>query len=219
MSIHKASLFALLTTALLAAPACDSAADNAPEATVSEPAPATDKAADAAKADASAEARSLALVADKSSIEFVGAKVTADHRGKFGTPKGSLQLAGKDQVKTMSVEVDTTELQIEPAKLGEHLKSPDFFDVAKYPSASFTLTSVAAKAGDKGATHEVTGQLELRGVKKTVTFPATVTFGESGVDASAVFKINRKDFGITYAGMADDLIKDDVVLDLKLSFA
>ena len=119
----------------------------------------------------------------------------------------------------MSIEVNTTELSIEPAKLGEHLKSPDFFDVAKYPKASFTFASIAAKAGEKGATHEVTGELELRGVKKTVTFPAKVTFGDAGVDASATFKINRQDFGITYAGMADDLIKDDVVLDLKLSFA
>ena len=97
----KSTLFALLATALLAAPACDSAADKAPEAKVSDAAPAKaeEKPADAPKAEAPAKARSLALVADKSSVEFVGAKVTADHRGKFGAPN---RLSSSSPARTRS---------------------------------------------------------------------------------------------------------------------
>ena len=50
---------------------------------------------------------------------------------------------------------------------------------------------------------------------KQVTFPATIKVAE-GVHVQAEFAINRKDFGINYAGMADDLIKDDVLIKLEL---
>ena len=100
-------------------------------------------------------------------------------------------------------------------KLTGHLMAPDFFDVAKYPKATFESTEIK-KGGDNGATHTITGNLDFHGVKKSITFPAKITESATEIVADAEFVINRKDFGITYAGMADNLIKDDVVLKLKL---
>jgi polyisoprenoid-binding protein YceI len=66
-----------------------------------------------------------------------------------------------------------------------------------------------------GATHTVTGDLELRGVKKSITYPATIKVTGDAVSLDSEFAINRKDFRITYAGRADDLIRDEVVLRLS----
>jgi len=95
------------------------------------------------------------------------------------------------------------------------LKTADFFDVAKFPEATFVSTSIKA-GGENGATHTVTGNLTLHGVTKSITFPATisVTGGVATVDAN--FAINRKDFGINYPGAQDNLIRDDVVMKLTI---
>jgi len=63
----------------------------------------------------------------------------------------------------------------------------------------------------------VTGNLELHGVTKSITFPATITVQGDTVAVKAEFAINRKDFGIVYPGKPDDLIKDDVLLRLNIS--
>ena len=99
--------------------------------------------------------------------------------------------------------------------LDKHLRTADFFDVEKYPKASFTSTEIKA-GGQGGATHTVTGELELHGVKKTISFPATITVGADAVTGSSEFVINRKDFGIVTAGKPDDLIRDDVLMKLSL---
>jgi len=95
------------------------------------------------------------------------------------------------------------------------LKSPDFFDVEKFPKAKFVSTAIKA-GGDNGATHTVTGNLELHGVTKAITFPAQIKVDPDAVSVVAEFSINRKDFSIVYPGMPDDLIKDDVLLKLSL---
>jgi polyisoprenoid-binding protein YceI len=70
--------------------------------------------------------------------------------------------------------------------------------------------------GDKGATHTITGNLELRGVTKQISFPATIRVATGAVDVNAEFAINRKDFGLSYPGKADDLIRDDVLVKLDV---
>jgi polyisoprenoid-binding protein YceI len=94
------------------------------------------------------------------------------------------------------------------------LKTPDFFDVAKFPKATFVSTKVEAAGGDN---YNVTGNFDLHGVKKSISFPATIKVTPDNVAVVAEFSINRKDFGIVYAGKADDLIRDGVVIKLNLS--
>jgi polyisoprenoid-binding protein YceI len=88
--------------------------------------------------------------------------------------------------------------------------------VATYPTATFTSTAITA-GGEKGATHTVTGTLDLHGVKKSITFPATISVSPEAVTVKAEFALNRKDFNIVYPGKPDDLIRDEVVLKLDVT--
>jgi len=151
-----------------------------------------------------------------SSLAFVGAKVTGKHEGSFEKFSGNVQLVDKAPEKSsVKVDIDMASVQVEPEKLEGHLKSPDFFDVGKHPKASFESTSIKA-GGAAGATHTVTGNLTLHGVTRSISFPATIQVNGDNLTVKAEFAINRKDFGIVYPGMPDDLIKDDVLIQLKL---
>ena len=165
------------------------------------------------------EVTGTAYMADvaTSKIEWVGAKVTKEHPGAFGKFEGSA-LINEGKVVGADFSVETATLSSDDPKLTEHLQSPDFFDVAQFPKATFTSRNIVEKASPEGATHEVTGDLELHGVKKTITFPATIAVAADKATTKAEFKINRKDFGIVYPGKPDDLIKDDVLIKLDLSF-
>jgi len=90
-----------------------------------------------------------------------------------------------------------------------HLSSPDFFDVPSHPTSTFTVASIEAGT--------VTGNLNLHGVSKSISFPATISVASDKVAVKAEFAINRKDFGINYPGKTDDLIRDNVVINLDLS--
>ncbi|HET6584434.1 MAG TPA: YceI family protein, partial [Nannocystaceae bacterium] len=152
--------------------------------------------------------------ASASSIGFVGAKVTDDHEGKFTDFTGDVEIDG-DAVQSISLAVKTTSIEVEPQKLEDHLRSADFFDVEKFPTATFESTSITEKA-DGQNTHVVEGTLDLRGVTKTISFPAKIAVERGQATGHAEFTINRRDFGIVYAGMPDDLIKDEVLLKIDL---
>ncbi len=154
-------------------------------------------------------------------IGFVGSKVTGQHVGNFKTWNGHVELkdgkavGGKLEftVQTDSVEVDVATANAWTPKLLEHLKSPDFFDVAKFATAAFKSSSIKADGGGV----KITGNLTLHGVTKQVEFPATVTLAGKDVKGDAEFTINRKDFGISYAGKEDDLIREGVVLKIHVA--
>jgi polyisoprenoid-binding protein YceI len=179
-------------------------------ASVSTTAPETQPAANAVRAD---------VIKEKSSINFVGAKVTRDHQGKFNDFDGAIEyVAGKPE--RISFDIDLNSIETDTEKLTGHLKSADFFDVAKHPRATFTSTSLTpAPAGNaSGATHILTGTLDMHGVKKDVTVPVKAEQTAEGVRATSEFTINRHDWGISYRGAVDDLIKDEVLMRLDLFF-
>jgi polyisoprenoid-binding protein YceI len=159
------------------------------------------------------------VIKEKSAIRFVGAKVTRDHKGEFKNFDGSVAYVG-GQPQQVSFTIDLASIETDTPDLTVHLKSPDFFDVAKYPQATFTSTSLtAAPAGSAdGATHLLSGSLDLHGVKKDVSFPVKTEQTPDGLRATSEFTINRHDWGISYKGMADDLIKDNVLIQLDLVF-
>lgn len=155
------------------------------------------------------------ITPQNSKIEFVGSKVTGSHNGSFQRFSGEIDYAGAPERSRVSVTMQTDSLTADDPKLTEHLKTADFFDVAKFPQATFVSTEIKP-GGEKGATHTVTGNLTLHGVTKAVTFPATIAITPDTATVDSSFSINRKDFGINYAGAADNLIRDDVVLKLSL---
>jgi len=172
--------------------------------------------APAASAAAPAAGVSLAFAPADSSIEFTGAKVTGKHDIKVKEFTGTVSLVEGDPTKsTVKVEMTMASLDSTPAKFLKHLKSPDLLDVEKFPKATFESTSIVA-GGANGATHTVTGNLTLHGEKKSVSFPATIVTAADRVTVKAEFAIDRKDFGVTYPGMPDDLIKDQVLVKLNI---
>jgi len=157
-----------------------------------------------------------AITPQNSKVEFIGSKVTGSHNGSFEKFNGEIHYANNDPAQShVTITIDTSSIKADDPKLTEHLKTPDFFDVAKYPQATFTSTAIKA-GGEKGASHTVTGNLTMHGVTKSVTFPATIAVSGDTATVDANFAINRKDFGINYAGAQDNLIRDEVVMTLRI---
>ena len=211
--------FGVLSFALFLA-ACEDPAANKPKATTTNSASTAQTAgSNATKPEAtpSAKGTSLPLTAENSKVEFTGSKVTGKHDGGFKAFTGMIDLVNaKPEESSVTVEIDTNSIYSDSEDLTGHLKSPDFFDVAKFPKASFTSTKIVADSAKGAGNYTVTGDFDLHGQKKAITFPAKITVTDADVAVESEFSINRKDFGIIYAGKTDDLIRDDVVIKLNL---
>ena len=199
--MHRLTI--VIASALVLA-SCQSQIDDKPAASVKE----------GGGARTAATGKAFPIDAASSKIGFVGAKVSDDHEGVFSEFSGEATIDG-DTVTGLTLTVKTPSIDVEPQKLEDHLRSADFFDVEKHPTATFHSTSITAKV-DGQNTHVVDGTLDLRGVSKTISFPAKITVEAGQATGHAQFTINRKDFGIVYAGMPDDLINDEVLLKIDL---
>ncbi len=110
------------------------------------------------------------------------------------------------------------------ADLDGHLKSADFFDVAKYPTVKFDITKVedlAAGTESKtvGANKTVSGNLTIKDKTVNVTFPAKVEITENNVTVDSKFTINRQDWGLSYGAEGDPkdwMISQEVDLELHI---
>lgn len=165
----------------------------------------------------SAERTTLAIDPATSSLGFTGAKVTGSHDGSFTRFSGNIELDPANvTASSVNVSIEIASMTIEPERLAQHLLTADFFDAPTYPTATFASTSVTAggtgTVGDAAVTHTITGDLTLHGQTHRITFPAVIEVEGTTVRARAEFTINRRDFGIEYPGMPDDLIRDEVVI-------
>jgi polyisoprenoid-binding protein YceI len=161
-----------------------------------------------------------AITPDNATIGFVGSKVTGSHTGGFKLFKGTFEVVPtKLESSKITAEIDTNSIFTDTDRLTNHLKSPEFFDVAKFPTSTFVSTGIEAGSKDpkaKEATHTVTGNLTLHGVTKSISFPAKIAVSGDNATLDSEFFINRQDFGITYPGKANDLIRDEVVIKLAI---
>jgi polyisoprenoid-binding protein YceI len=147
-------------------------------------------------------------------IEFVGTKPGGKHDGGFKSFSVGVAPIPKEDIVgcKITVDIDTDSLWSDTPKLTAHLKSPDFFDVKKYPTAKFVSKSIEAeKSGD--ATHKITGDLTLHGQTKTLTIPAKVITTPEGLTINSEFTINRHDFGISFG---KGKVNDDVTIKAAL---
>ena len=153
-------------------------------------------------------------------VQWIGTKPTGKHHGALRLSGGALYI--KDSVITggqfiinmhslhdLDLVADTTMKR----KLENELKGEMFFDVKKYPVATFEITSVAPfhpAVGDeltlKNATHIIKGNLTLKAVTKNISFPARITFNDNSINAVASFNIDRTQWGISYR--ADNSLQD-----------
>ena len=145
-------------------------------------------------------------------------------RGDFGKTSGTIEFDGKD-VKSIKAEatIDVATVDTRDPKRDEHLKSADFFDVAKFPTITFK--SKRAEAAGPGK-FKLVGDLTMRGVTKEVTLdvegPTTAIKdqrGNSRVGATATTKINRQDFGVSWNRTLDAgglVVGDEVTISIDL---
>jgi polyisoprenoid-binding protein YceI len=190
--------------------------------------------ADSAKTNNKQEAAALAgntyqVDTAASEVEWVGTKQNGRHNGEFAINQGELSVkdgqlaAGNFEINVAALEVTDLEGE-DKTKLEGHLKSPDFFQADKFPTAHFEITSVApidasTNSTLQGATHLISGNLTLKDSTKNVTFPAIVNVSEDAVTAKADFNIDRSEWGISYKGPnspQDWMIKKEVNLKVNL---
>lgn len=187
---------------------CENPADKTADASVKEA---------VAKVDSGAQGGVKYTFTPNSKIGFVGSKVTGSHTGGFKTFTGFFTVKdGAPVGNEHRVSIDMNSTFSDAEKLTGHLKSADFFDTEKFPQSTFDVTELK-KNSDTDYT--ISGNFTLHGVTKNISFPATVSKNGEVVKINSKFDINRKDFGVVYAGKTDDLIRDQVVIELDLEAA
>jgi polyisoprenoid-binding protein YceI len=147
--------------------------------------------------------------------------VISDVKGEFAKTEGKAQIDESDLSKSsVEVTIDATTIDTRDAKRDSHLKSVDFFDVARFPAITFKSTKV--EAGKDGAL-TVTGDLTMHGVTKPVTLEGSITkaitdpWGNSRRGASFTGKLDRKAWGISWGKMTDigAVAGDEVKIDIQ----
>ena len=147
-------------------------------------------------------------------------------KGHFTGITGKLTLDENDPANSgVEATIDAATINTRDAQRDAHLKSPDFFDVEKYPTLSFRSTSVK-RTGDGELA--ATGDLTIHGVTKQVVFdvegptpPAKDPWGGVRVGLTATTKINRRDFGLTWNAALETggiLVGDEVTITLDVQF-
>jgi polyisoprenoid-binding protein YceI len=174
-------------------------------------------------ANAPKKSEAFKVDASKSSVTWLAKKVTGQHNGKVVLENGTLTVSN-DKIIGGKFEIDMTSIEVLDLqgewkdKLVGHLKSDDFFSVAKNPKSNFEITSVETKAD--GTT--ITGKLTIKGITKEITFPASVSKKGNVVVAIATIRIDRTKFDIKYGsksfieGIGDKAIDDEFEMQVNL---
>ena len=204
--MRRSSSILLIFAALSLFVACANPAADKSKAVTSQAAPVSAN---------STQGEKYLITTANSRIEFIGSKVTGSHHGSFQKFSGEIDYAGAAEKSRVSLNIEMSSVTTDTPDVTKHLQTADFFDVAKFPQATFVSTEIKT-GGDKGASHTVTGNLTLHGVTKSIAFPATIAVDPGAITVESTFAINRKDFGINYAGAADNLIRAEVVLSLHV---
>lgn len=171
----------------------------------------------------------IAVVAEKSKLEWEGKKVTGKHNGIVKIKSGDLYLEN-EKITGGSFDIDFTTIEVLDikdaemnAKLTTHLKSDDFFAASNFPVGKFVISNVEAVNDEKGNNVKVNGSLTIKGISKPVSFPAKVSVNSGNVTASGEFTIDRTQWDIKFRSgkffenLGDNLIYDDFTIRLNLA--
>ena len=163
--------------------------------------------------------------ANNSTVTWKGFKPTESHNGTIKISEGYVALengnltGGNFIVDMNSITNADIENEEYKGKLEGHLKSADFFDVEKHPYSVFAITGVETIDGKT----MVKGNLTIKGIKKNIEFPATVTIdGEEASFVSESFTIDRTEWDVKYNSdkffedLKDKLIKDEVEISFNI---
>lgn len=162
----------------------------------------------------------------ESKLEWEGKKVSGAHQGTVGLKSGTVNVE-KGALKGGEIVVDLTKMTITDLqgewadKLAGHLKSDDFFSVAKHPEVTFKIDSVKKLSANK---YEVTGPLSIKGKSAKQTFTVDVKEAGDKVTVSGDIAIDRTTYDIRYGSgkffdpktLGDKMIDDKFTLKLNL---
>lgn len=143
-------------------------------------------------------------------------------RGRFSGVKGTVLLDSQDVSRSsVEVEIDAATIDTGEEKRDGHLRSPDFFDVEKYPTITFRSRRIEPLGGDR---FRVTGDLTIRGVTREVLLEATDEgrerdpWGGDRAGFTASGKIDRREFGLTWNQALETggvLVSNDIKLSIE----
>jgi polyisoprenoid-binding protein YceI len=147
-------------------------------------------------------------------------------KGSFSGLSGALRLDETDRThSTVEASINVATLNTGDAQRDGHLKSGDFFDAEKFPTITFKSSNIDSTGGPD---YEVTGDLTLHGITKSVIFvvedvstPTKDPWGNQRIGLSASTKINRKDFGLTWNSALESggvLVGEEVIISLEVQF-
>ena len=143
--------------------------------------------------------------------------------GRFGNIAGTVTFDPNDVAKSsVDATVDVTTVDTGVAQRDTHLKSPDFFDTAKYP----TMTFKSKSAHGSPQSFELEGDLTMHGVTKPVTLHVEASKEQTGMDGKTMVRgfeatttLHRTDFGLTWNGTlksGDAALGDDVKVNISI---
>lgn len=162
---------------------------------------------------------------DHSNVGFkVRHLMVSNVRGDFEKYTGTVDINDKDITKSkVEVSIDTNSINTNVQKRDEHLRSADFFDVAKYPTMTFVSKKVTKAGKDK---LKITGDLTIHGITKTVVLdvegPSSESkdpWGNIRKGATATTKINRKDFGLVWNAVLETggvAVGEEITITLEI---
>lgn len=142
--------------------------------------------------------------------------------GRFKSLRGRIELDGELATSRVEAEIDAASIDTGVADRDNHLRSPDFFDVAKYPTLRFRSTRIEPSGEDAGRMH---GELTIIGVTRPVTLQVEYLgeiqdpWGNRRRGYTATATLSRKDFGMTWNQILDTggvLVGDKVKVTLNL---
>lgn len=158
-----------------------------------------------------------------SRVEFTIRHMFSKVTGDFGSFHGTINYdASAPAASTVVAEIDAASIDTNNDRRDGHLKSPDFFDVAKFPALSFTSTKLTPISDGK---FKVEGNLTMHGVTKPVVLDAAFLGAGPGLDGvtragfEGLTKVDRKDYGIVWNKALDQgstLLGDDVAISLEI---
>lgn len=138
---------------------------------------------------------------NSSEIGWSGKSISDTHSGKLKLSKAEMKfkngklVGGMFEADMKSITVADITDTADNRHFLEHIANQDFFEVNKYPTASFTITSVTPRGED---TYDVSGRMKIRDKENPLSFQATVTPEGTGKRVSALVTIDRTLYGIEY---------------------
>ncbi|NDW09761.1 YceI family protein [Dysgonomonas sp. 520] len=213
----KSRVYTLLFSIFLLATACGNTGRNKVDGTD-------------AQAAATGEGQVLVVDTTASVIRWTGFKPGGSHSGIIKISEGTLTVNG-EEATAGSFTIDMNSIvneDLTDAKMNkmlvDHLKSEDFFEVAKYPQSKFTITKIEKSATPSDSVnYTISGNLKMKDVEKNISFGAKINKeGEIYKAVSVPFSIDRTQWNVKYGSkslfseLKDNFINDDIELQITI---